>query len=33
MPRSDPPPHHDGPWTITGDPTEGALLAFAGKLA
>ena len=20
-----------GPWTITGDPTEGALLAFAGK--
>ncbi len=26
-------PQHDGdPWTITGDPTEGALLALAGKL-
>lgn len=26
-------PHRSGdPWTISGDPTEGALLAFAGKL-
>ncbi len=26
------PSRHGDPWTITGDPTEGALLAFAGKL-
>jgi Ca2+-transporting ATPase len=25
------PEHAGGAWTITGDPTEGALLAFAGK--
>ncbi len=25
-------PVGDGPWTLTGDPTEGALLALAGKL-
>ena len=27
-----PPEEIGGTWTITGDPTEGALLAFAGKL-
>ena len=26
------PPRHGDPWTISGDPTEGALLALAGKL-
>ena len=26
-----PPDRADGAWSITGDPTEGALLAFAGK--
>jgi Ca2+-transporting ATPase len=26
------PSRHGDPWTITGDPTEGALLALAGKL-
>ncbi len=26
------PAHHGDPWTLAGDPTEGALLAFAGKL-
>jgi Ca2+-transporting ATPase len=26
------PARHTDPWTITGDPTEGALLALAGKL-
>ncbi len=26
------PSHHGDPWTLAGDPTEGALLAFAGKL-
>ncbi len=26
------PSQHGAPWTITGDPTEGALLALAGKL-
>ena len=25
------PPHHGDPWTITGDPTEAALLALAAK--
>jgi Ca2+-transporting ATPase len=25
-------PENDGPWTLTGDPTEGALLALSGKL-
>ncbi len=27
-----PPSQHGDPWTLAGDPTEGALLAFAGKL-
>jgi P-type Ca2+ transporter type 2C len=26
------PPEHGGEWTIAGDPTEGALVAFAAKL-
>jgi Ca2+-transporting ATPase len=28
----EPPPGRDGHWQLTGDPTEGALLALAGKL-
>jgi Ca2+-transporting ATPase len=28
----EPPPGPDGHWQLTGDPTEGALLALAGKL-
>ncbi len=28
----EPPASPDGPWQLTGDPTEGALLALAGKL-